>query len=61
MDPTRLFTGAQSTEGWRRKEFVSVTDGKASDGLNDSIMIELLSHKMKNPKASGSTSLKPTI
>jgi hypothetical protein len=53
MDPTRLFTDAQSTKEWRQKEFFSVTDSKASCGLNDSIMIELLSHKMKNPKSVG--------
>ena len=53
MDPTRLFTDAQSTEEWRKKEFFSVTDSKASGDLNDSIMIEILSHKMKNPKSVG--------
>jgi hypothetical protein len=53
MDPTRLFTDAQSTQEWRQKEFFSVTDSKASGRLNDSIMIELLSHKMKNPKSVG--------
>jgi len=61
MDPTRLFTDAQSTGEWRQKEFFSVTDSKASGELNDSIMIELLSHKMKTQKASGSTGRKPTI
>jgi hypothetical protein len=53
MDPTRLFTDAQSTQAWRQKEFFSVTDSKASGSLNDSIMIELLAHKMKNPKSVG--------
>jgi hypothetical protein len=53
MDPTRLFTDAQSTEEWRQKEFFSVTDSKATGALNDSIMIEMLSHKMKNPKSVG--------
>lgn len=53
MDPTRLFTDAQSTEEWRQKEFFSVTDSKASGELNDSIMIEILSHKIKNPKSVG--------
>ena len=53
MDPTRLFTDAQSTEEWRQKEFFSVTDSKASNELNDSIMIEILSHKIKNPKSVG--------
>ncbi len=53
MDPTRLFTDAKSTGEWRQKDFVSIIDSKASKGLNDSIMIELLSHKMKNPKSVG--------
>lgn len=53
MDPTRLFTDARSTAEWRRKTFFSVTDSTASGGSNDSIMIELLSHKMKNPKSAG--------
>jgi hypothetical protein len=53
MDPTRLFTDARSTEEWRRKKFFSVTGSTASGGSNDSIMIELLSHKMRNPKSVG--------
>jgi hypothetical protein len=53
MDPTRLFVDARSTEEWRGKTFFSVTDTKASGGLNDSLMIELLSHKMNNPKNIG--------
>jgi hypothetical protein len=53
MDPTRLFTDAQSTKEWRKKEFFSVTESKASGQLNDSIMIEILSHKIKNPKSVG--------
>ena len=53
MDPTRLFTDAQSTGQWREKEFFSVTESKASGGVNDSIMIEILSHKIKNPKSVG--------
>jgi hypothetical protein len=53
MDPTRLFTDAHSTEAWRQKKFFSVTSSKASGGSNDSIMIELLSHKMKNPRSAG--------
>jgi hypothetical protein len=53
MDPTRLFTDAQSTEEWRKKEFFSVTGSKESGALNDSIMIEILSHKIKNPKSAG--------
>ena len=53
MDPTRLFIDAQTTEAWRKKEFFSVTESTATNGLNDSIMIQLLSHKMKNPKSVG--------
>ncbi len=53
MDPTRLFTDAQTTEAWRKKQFFSVTNSSVSGGLNDSIMIQLLSHKMKNPMSSG--------
>ena len=53
MDPTRLFTDAQTTAEWRKKEFVSVTDSTVSNGLNDSIMVQMLSHKIKNPKSKG--------
>jgi len=53
MDPTRLFTDAQTTRQWREKQFFSVTDSTASAGQNSSIMLELLSHKMKNPECSG--------
>jgi hypothetical protein len=53
MDPTRLFTDAQSTEEWRKKEFFSITESRASGGSNDSIMIEILSHKMNNTKSVG--------
>lgn len=53
MDPTGLFIDAESTEEWRKKQFFSVTTSSVGNGLNDSIMIQLLSHKMKNPKSSG--------
>jgi hypothetical protein len=53
MDPTRLFTDARTTKEWRKKDFFSVTDSSVSNGLNDSIMIHLLSHKMKNPRSEG--------
>jgi hypothetical protein len=53
MDPTRLFTDANSTEEWRKKEFFSVTESSVSGNVNDSIMIQMLSHKMKNPVNSG--------
>jgi hypothetical protein len=53
MDPTRLFTDARSTEEWRRKSFFSVTGSSAAYGTNNSLMIELLSHKMNNPASTG--------
>ena len=53
MDPTRLFTDAQTTEEWRKKQFFSVTESSVTGNLNDSLMIQLLSHKMNNPKSSG--------
>ncbi len=54
MDPTRLFIDAQTTEEWRKKDFFTVTESNAEEGYNNSIMLQLLSHKMKNPKSSGS-------
>lgn len=53
MEPTRLFTDAQTTGQWRQKKFFSVTDSTAAGGKNNSIMLELLSHKMKNPGCAG--------
>jgi hypothetical protein len=52
-DPTRLFIDAQSTPQWREKGFFSVTDSTVSKGMNDSIMVQLLSHKMKNTEIAG--------
>ena len=54
MDPTRLFTDAKNTTEWRKKDFFSVTESTVSDGFNDSMMLQLLDHKRKNPKSSGS-------
>lgn len=53
MDPTRLFIDAKDTQQWREKGFCSVTKSKAAGGSNDSIMIQTLAHKMKNPKSTG--------
>ncbi len=53
MEPTRLFTDAKTTEEWRKKKFFSVTANTAADGFNDSLMIQLLAHKMKNPRSQG--------
>jgi hypothetical protein len=54
MEPTRLFTDAQTTAAWRDKGFSSVTGNTAGEGFNDSLMLQLLDHKMRNPKSSGS-------
>jgi hypothetical protein len=54
MDPTRLFTDAKNTAEWRKKDFFSVTESTVGDGFNDSTMLQLLDHKRKNPKSSGS-------
>jgi hypothetical protein len=53
MDPTRLFIDAQTTEQWRQKNFFTVTESNADSGYNNSIMLQLLSHKMSNPKSTG--------
>lgn len=53
MDPTRLFIDARSTREWRQKGFTSVTASSAGPGFNDSFMLELLRHKMDNPKSTG--------
>jgi len=53
MDPTRLFIDAQTTEQWRQKNFFPVTESNAQSGYNNSIMLQLLSHKMSNPKSTG--------
>ena len=54
MDPTRLFIDADSTAGWRKKDFFSVTQSSAGSGFNNSFMLELLNHKMHHPGSSGS-------
>jgi hypothetical protein len=53
MDPTRLFIDAKSSEEWRQKGFFSVTQNSASDGFNDSVMLQLLDHKMRHPVSEG--------
>jgi len=53
MDPTRLFIDAQTTKGWRRKNFFSVMQSSAGSGFNNSFMLELLNHKMNHPGSSG--------
>lgn len=53
MDPTRLFVDAHSSKEWRSKGFFSVTQSSHEGSLNDSLMLQLLSHKMENPKSYG--------
>ena len=53
MDPTRLFIDAQTTEEWRKKDFHTVTESSAGDGLNNSLMLQILNHKMVNPVSRG--------
>lgn len=54
QDPSRLFIDAQSTKEWRDKGFNSVLESEAQKSKNNSLMLLLLDHKMKNPKSSGS-------
>jgi len=53
MDPTRLFIDAQTTKEWRKKNFFTVTENQAQPGYNNSIMLQLLNHKIKNPVSRG--------
>ncbi|MFT7005123.1 MAG: hypothetical protein ACJAWW_002492 [Sulfurimonas sp.] len=54
QDPSRLFTDAKNTKEWRKKGFSSVLDSNSKVGSNNSLMLLLLDHKMKNPKSEGS-------
>ena len=52
--PTRLFIDAKSTEGWRKKEFYSLTQSPDSNAThNDSIMMHLLYDKKEHPELIG--------
>ncbi len=53
MDPTRLFIDAQTTKEWRKKNFHTVTESTAEAGFNNSLMLQILNHKMKNPESKG--------
>jgi hypothetical protein len=53
MDPTRLFVDAVGREQWEEKGFFSVTNSSHKGQLNDSLMLQLLSHKMENPVSHG--------
>ena len=49
MEPTRLFTDAQTTAEWREKGFHSVTGSSAESGENNSPLLKILAHKRDNP------------
>ncbi len=53
QEPSRLFIDAKTTATWRKKGFNSVLDSNSVYGTNDSIMLQLLNHKMNNPKSIG--------
>ncbi len=53
QEPTRLFIDTNTTEGWRKKGFYSVTENRAEENFNDSTMAHLLHQKMQNPISKG--------
>jgi len=54
IDPTRLFIDAKNTKEWRTKGFYSLTESlDTNESVNDSIMIHMLTQKMKNPEIIG--------
>jgi hypothetical protein len=54
VDPTRLFIDAQTTQGWRKKGFFTLTQSKENNVThNDSIMIHLLYDKKMHPEIIG--------
>jgi hypothetical protein len=55
-DPTRLFIDAQTTQGWRKKGFFSITQDMrdTNTSYNDSIMMHMLYDKKMHPEVIGS-------
>jgi len=53
QDPSRLFIDAQTTQQWREKGFTSVINSDSETNTNNSLMLLLLDHKMKNPESKG--------
>jgi len=53
QDPSRLFIDAQTTKQWREKGFSSVSTSDSLNNTNNSLMLLLLDHKMKNPESKG--------
>lgn len=53
MQPTRLFTDADTEAGWRALDFHSVLESRASSPANDALMLYLLEAKRRFPKSVG--------
>lgn len=53
VTPTRLFVDEQTTGGWRRRGFHSVTENRQQGDLNDSTMLHLLEAKLRHPVVAG--------
>lgn len=51
--PTRLFTDAQSTDGWRALDFHSVLQSTVPSPQNDSVMLLMLEAKRLDPEPTG--------
>ena len=53
QEPTRLFMDAKSAEERREKGFHSLRENTAGEGLNNSLMLQLLDAGMTRPELSG--------
>jgi hypothetical protein len=53
VEPTRLFTDEQTTDGWRDRGFHSVLESRAEEPLNDSLLFLMLEAKQREPIPSG--------
>jgi hypothetical protein len=57
IDPTRLFMDAKNTEEWQKKGFYSMTASNDDNKThNNSLLLQVLNHKKKNPKVQGTYS-----
>ncbi len=53
QDPTRLFMDADSTTAWRKRGFHSVIENGAKGDRNNSILLQLLDVKRRQPEITG--------
>ncbi len=51
--PTRLFIDARSAAEWRQKGFHSVTESSAEGPYNDSLMLQMITQKLREPEVTG--------